>query len=59
MELCAWIPCIVCFKEDHTDNIVADVALALQLLGVVLLVGQQRRHVEHDLDAAPVGVHRV
>lgn len=46
-------------EKDDADDVVTDVALALQLLRVVLLVGQQRRNVEHDLDATPVRVHRV
>ena len=46
-------------QEDDTNDVVADVSLALQFLRIVLLVGQQSGHVEHDLDAPPVRVHRV
>ncbi len=53
------MPGIVGLEEDDTDDVVAHVSLALQLLWVVLLVGEQRGHVEHDLYAAPVRVHRV
>ena len=45
--------------EDDGDDVVADVALARQLLPVVGREGQQRRHVEHDLVRARVRVHRV
>ena len=47
---------VVSFEEDHTDNIVAHMALPLQLLRVVLLVGQQCGDMEHHLDAAPMSV---
>ena len=47
---------VVGFKENHTNDIVSNVSLPLQLLRVVLLVGQQGGNMEHDLDAAPVGV---
>ena len=47
---------VVCLKEDHTDYIVANMPLPLQLLRVVLLVGQQGGDVEHHLDAAPMSV---
>ncbi len=53
------MPGVVGLEEDDTDDVVADVSLALQLLRIVLLVGEQRSHVEHDLYAAPVRVHRV
>lgn len=39
----------VALLEDDGHDVVADVPLALQLLRVVLRVGQQRGHVEHDL----------
>ena len=45
--------------EDDGDDVVADVALARQLLAVVGREGEERRHVEHDLVGASVGVHRV
>lgn len=48
--------------EDHNDDVVPDVALAVELLGVVLSVGKHRGHVEHDLNLFPLvpicGVHR-
>ena len=47
---------VVCLKEDHADYIVANMSLPLQLLRVVLLVGQQGGDMEHHLDAAPVCV---
>ena len=53
------LPRVVSLKEDDADDVVAHVAFALQLLRVVLLVGEEGGHVEHDLDAAPVRVHRV
>ena len=46
-------------QEYHVHDVVADVALARQLLPVVGGEGQQRRHVEHDLVRARVRVHRV
>ena len=49
-------PSIVSLEEHHANYIVADMALALQLLRVILLVGQQCGHMEHELDAPPVGV---
>eukprot|EP00160_Parvularia_atlantis_P013961 Unigene3204_Nuclearia_a/m.9825 Unigene3204_Nuclearia_a/g.9825 ORF Unigene3204_Nuclearia_a/g.9825 Unigene3204_Nuclearia_a/m.9825 type:complete len:313 (+) Unigene3204_Nuclearia_a:1358-2296(+) len=45
--------------EDDRDNVVADVALALELLRVARAVRQQRRHVKHDLVTAVIGEHRV
>ena len=45
--------------EHEADNVVADVALALQLLRICLRVGEQRGHVEHDLLALMLGVHAV
>jgi hypothetical protein len=45
------------FERDGVGSILPTVAT--HLLRVVLLVREMRRHVEHDLDAAPVGVHRV
>ena len=53
------LPRVVSLKEDDADDVVAHVAFALQLLRVVLLVGEEGGHVEHDFDAAPVRVHRV
>ena len=53
------LPRVVSLKEDYADDVVAHVAFALQLLRVVLLVGEEGGHVEHDFDAAPVRVHRV
>ena len=49
-------PSVVSLEEDHADYIVAHMPLALQLLRVVLLVGQQCGHMEHEFDAPPVGV---
>ena len=45
--------------EDDDANVVADVALALELLVVVGAVGQEGGDVEHDLKLAPGRVHRV
>lgn len=46
--------CVIRLEEHDAHDVVADVTLALQLLRIVFLVGQQRGHVEHDLDVAPV-----
>lgn len=48
---------VVRFEEYDTDNIVADVAFALKLLWVMFLVGQQRGHMEHDLNVPPVRIN--
>ena len=40
---------VVGLQEDHADDVVADVTLPLQLLGVVLLIRQKGGDVEHDL----------
>ena len=52
-------PRVVGLEKHDADNVVAHVPLPLQLLRIVLLVGEEGGHVEHDLDAPPVGVHRV
>ena len=51
-----WESGVVCLKEDHADYVVTNMTLPLQLLRVVLLVGQQGGDVEHHLDAAPMRV---
>lgn len=48
--------CVIRLQEYHADDIVADVTLPLKLLRIVLLVRQQRGHMEHDLDVAPVRI---
>ena len=45
--------------EDDGDDVVADVALARQLLPVVGREGQQRGDVEHHLVRPRLRVHRV
>lgn len=45
--------------EDDRDDVVADVALARQLLPVVGRERQQGGDVEHDLVAHVLGVHAV
>lgn len=47
---------VVRLKKDDTDDVVANVTLALKLLRIVLFIGQQGGHVEHDLNVAPVCV---
>ena len=53
---CEWS---VFFLEHNGNNVVADVSLPLQLLTVCFAVGQERRHVEHDLLILECLVHRV
>lgn len=50
---------VVRFEEHNAHNVVTDVTFALQLLRIVFLVRQQRRHVKHYFNAAPVRVHRI
>jgi hypothetical protein len=50
---------VVGLQKHHAHNVVADVALSLQLLRVVLLIRKLRADVKHDFDIAPVRVHRV
>lgn len=50
---------VVRLEEHHADDVVADVALPLQLLGVVPLVRQLRGHVEHNLYRTPVCINGV
>lgn len=47
---------VVRLEEHDTDDVVANVTLALKLLRIVLLIGQQGGHVEHDLNVTPVRV---
>lgn len=50
---------VVRFKEDHAYDIVPYVPFPLKLLRVMPLIRKKRRHVEHDLYAPPVCIHRV
>lgn len=47
------------YLEDYGDNVVADVALPLQLLRVADGVRQEGGDVEHDLLLAEPRVHRL
>lgn len=50
---------IVGLEEHDAHDIVADVALPLELLRIVLLVRQLRGYVEHYLYRTPVCINRV
>ena len=45
--------------EDERDDVVSDVALSRQLLAVVGREREEGAHVEHELVAAELAVHRV
>ena len=47
------------FEVDYGDEIVADIFLSRNLLGVYLVVWQVGRHVEHDLAFPQTGVDGV
>ena len=49
----------VLLLEDDSYDVVADVPLSLQLLTVVVGVGQESRHMEHDLLITESLVHRL
>ena len=50
---CVW----VVVKYDAND-VVSNVSLSVELLGVVFVVWQQRGNMEHDLVATKIGVIR-
>jgi hypothetical protein len=49
----------VAVGEDEHDDVVAEVPLPLELLAVLVVVGQVRRHVEHHFIVFPRRVHAV
>lgn len=48
---------IIGLQKHHTHNVIANVTLPLQLLGIVLLVGKQCGYMEHDLDVTPICIN--
>lgn len=50
---------VVCLEEHHAHDVVADVALPLQFLGIVPLVRQLRGNVKHNLYRTPVCINGV
>jgi hypothetical protein len=51
---CTRVERAISLIEDHNDNIVSDVALAGQSLGVVVFVRQEAGHVVADLHALKI-----
>lgn len=49
----------IVFLKNESNNVVANVTLSLQLLMIVLVVGQKRGHVIHDLFVLESLVQRV
>ena len=47
------------FLKDNGNNVIANVALALELLVVTLHKWKQSRHVKHDLVALGRVVHNI
>ena len=52
-------PRVIRLEENHTYNVITNVSLPLELLGVALLVGEEGGHVEHDLYPPPMRVDAV
>ena len=49
-------PGVVSLQEDNTNNVVANMSLPLEFLGIAFLIRKQGGYMEHNFYASPVGV---
>ena len=49
-------PGVVSLEEDNTDNVVANMSLPLEFLGIAFLIRKQGGYMEHNFYASPVGI---